>query len=311
MKSLLANIATLFDYIFQKKHLHIFERITIILALAFFVFHLVMIFLANQVFSEEAYFQVWRGSYLSAIYTPYSFILFFEVFLLVLSIPKSFTTSVGKQFEIISLIILRRVFKDISDFHGVDDWYEETETIISVGQDMLAAIILFFLVFLFHFTVQRTNKYKKSYDKEVLTPFINFKKAISLFLSFILLVIAIFHLTDWLVNYLPGKGKGVQSNMDVNAIFYEDLFGLMIFTDVTLLIISVLYTQDFPQVFRNSSFVISTILLRLSFTAEKPLSLIMIMISILFCVLTIWIYGNLEKLTFTKMNKELGDNQEA
>lgn len=300
MKELLARIGQSYDLFFSEHRIHLIERIVISIALVSFIFHLLLIFIANELSPDYPLIATLQGSYLGAIYTPYSLILFFEVFLLVLSIPNSFTSSIGKQFEIISLIILRRVFKDISDFHGVDDWYNETETIISVGLDMGASILLFFLVFLFQYLVIRQRYLRRAFQKEVLTPFINFKKAISLLLCLILGVIAIYHFTDWMLKIIPHAEGHTLEEIDVNAIFYEDLFGLMIFTDVTLLIVSFIYTQDFPQVFRNSSFVISTILLRLSFSADKPISLSMIIISILFSIATVWIYGNLEKLTHKK-----------
>jgi hypothetical protein len=50
---------------------------------------------------------------ISAIYTPFSIILYYEIFLLIFYLPRSFTTSILKQFEIISLIIIRRIFYDI------------------------------------------------------------------------------------------------------------------------------------------------------------------------------------------------------
>jgi hypothetical protein len=45
-------------------------------------------------------------NFLHAVYTPFSFILFYEVLLLVPALPKSHTSSVGKQYEIVSLIVI-------------------------------------------------------------------------------------------------------------------------------------------------------------------------------------------------------------
>ena len=50
---------------------------------------------------------------ISGIYTPFSIILYYEIFLLIYYLPRSFTTSILKQFEIISLIVIRRIFYDI------------------------------------------------------------------------------------------------------------------------------------------------------------------------------------------------------
>ena len=67
------------------------------------------------------------NNFLQAVYTPFSFILFYEVLLLVLALPKSLTTSICKQYEIISLIVVRRVFKDIGTFDDFGSWLTETE----------------------------------------------------------------------------------------------------------------------------------------------------------------------------------------
>jgi phosphoglycerol transferase MdoB-like AlkP superfamily enzyme len=52
---------------------------------------------------------------ISAIYTPFSFILIYEVYLLIYHLPKSTSTYIGKQYEIVTLIVIRKVFKDLSE----------------------------------------------------------------------------------------------------------------------------------------------------------------------------------------------------
>ena len=42
---------------------------------------------------------------ISAIYTPFSIILYYEIFLLIFYLPRSFTTSILKQFEINNPVI--------------------------------------------------------------------------------------------------------------------------------------------------------------------------------------------------------------
>jgi len=50
---------------------------------------------------------------IAAIYTPFSFILIYEVYLLVYYLPKSIYNYIGKQYEIITLILIRRLYKDL------------------------------------------------------------------------------------------------------------------------------------------------------------------------------------------------------
>ena len=46
---------------------------------------------------------------LSALYTPFSILLVYEVYQLIRTIPDSFSSSVGKQYEIATLLVVRAV----------------------------------------------------------------------------------------------------------------------------------------------------------------------------------------------------------
>ena len=76
--------------------------------------HLILIFLNSYNLIEISFGEsnLLRNP-ISALYTPFSFILIYEAFLLVYYIPRSFSTAVSKQYEIMSLIIIRKIFKDI------------------------------------------------------------------------------------------------------------------------------------------------------------------------------------------------------
>ena len=90
------------------------ERIILKIAIASFALHLAIIFLVDfgiiKVDSSDL-----LSNPIVAIYTPFSFILLYEVYLLIYYLPKSFTTYISKQYEIITLIVIRRLFKDLSN----------------------------------------------------------------------------------------------------------------------------------------------------------------------------------------------------
>ena len=65
--------------------------------------HLGLVFLARQLESPPAFVAAVGTNFLSALYTPFSFVLFYEVLLLILSIPESTTRSIGKL-----LVVVRR-----------------------------------------------------------------------------------------------------------------------------------------------------------------------------------------------------------
>ena len=90
------------------------EKIILIISIASFFIHLLIIFLVDFGLIALAEPSDLLTNPISAIYTPFSFILIYEVYLLIYYLPKSFTIYISKQYEIISLIIIRRIFKDLS-----------------------------------------------------------------------------------------------------------------------------------------------------------------------------------------------------
>jgi hypothetical protein len=89
----------------------------------------------------------------------------------------------------------------------------------------------------------------------------------------------------------------VDTIRDVNEIFFDEFFGILILTDVLLLLLSFFYVDRFSLVIRNSGFVISTILIKLSFGTEGILNSVLIVVAVLFGVLVLWaqnLYAKIE-----------------
>ncbi|MFN6048152.1 MAG: hypothetical protein ACK45C_09065, partial [Bacteroidota bacterium] len=80
----------------------------------------------------------------SAIYTPFSFILIYEVYLLIYYLPKSTSIYIGKQYEIITLIVIRRIFKDIGglNLNDSEHWFNNKYNVQFVC-DIFTALLLF------------------------------------------------------------------------------------------------------------------------------------------------------------------------
>jgi hypothetical protein len=77
-----------------------------------------------------------------------------------------------------------------------------------------------------------------------------------------------------------------------NAVFYSEFFTVMIFMDVFLLIVSFMYHFSFNLIFRNASFIITTILLRMSLTAEKPVNYFLIFVGFAFSILAYYLINH-------------------
>jgi len=112
--------------------------------------------------------------------------------------------------------------------------------------------------------------------------FILAKKNLSAVLFFAALGLGIYSFGDWLYG-LRAAGDLVATP-NVNAIFFDHFFTLLILGDVLILLFSLFYTDDFPIIIRNSSFVISTILLKLSFGAESGIAQVFIIVGVGFGV---------------------------
>ena len=259
------------------------EQVILVVAIASFIAHLTLIFLVYLgvlTFDESSDL---LNNPIVAIYTPFSFILLYEVYLLIYYLPKSFTTYISKQYEIMTLIVIRRLFKDLSTISLTSDWFTSKYD-LQFTYDLASSIILFFLIYLFY--IQSKKRFPEPKLNEVeqaaITRFISIKKLIATFLVPVFLLLAIYSLTSWVVNSLNPGIVGVDSFNNINNIFFEDFFTVLIFADVLILLFSFFITDDFHKVIRNSGFIISTILIRLSFSNTGLVNNLLILCAIIF-----------------------------
>jgi hypothetical protein len=81
----------------------------------------------------------------------------------------------------------------------------------------------------------------------------------------------------------------------INNLFFDEFFTVLILVDVVLLLISFFYTDKFHKIIRNSGFVVSTILIRMSFGVSGLISTILIVAAVLFGLTIIIIHNKYEK----------------
>ena len=283
MNKLLQNSGNYFDIFFNAKNVRKVELLILRVAVFAFLLHLCIIFLGNNFL----YFKNLQHSYLKAIYTPFSFILFYEVFLLVIIIPKSISEFIGKQFEVITLITLRGFFHDIADLDLKHFININNPEFVSLLYDLIASLIMLSLTILYYKIYQNN---RKSEIVNELNNFINIKKLVSLSMIIILLLLSISSFYVWGLDMLEAL-KLKQNYPNPNTVFYADFFSIMIFVDVLLLIISFIYHFSFFTIFRNASFIITTILIRISLTIAKPMNYIIILIGFLFAIISFYLYS--------------------
>ena len=281
-------VENIFSRFFSEVNLKRFEKFILISATLGFIIHLLLILLNNNGYLDLSFFQdKLFVNPISAIYTPFSFILIYEAFLLIYFLPRSFTTAIAKQFEIMSLILIRKIFKDIPNINIDDNWINN-ENNLQLIYDLTGVLIVFFLIYLF-------KKLKENLPKlpvhQNLDRFIGYKKLISLFLVPTLTVLCIFSFLDW-YNYVF---LNVGSSSNIDYLFFESFFTILILVDVFILLVSFQYTERYSQLIRNTGFIISTILLRLSFSASGLTSLVLLVSGIVFGLIILLIYNNMEK----------------
>jgi len=281
------------------------EKVIVYIAIISFLLHLGLILLVDFGFVELNDKSKLLTSPISAIYTPFSFILIYEVYLLVYYLPKSITTYVGKQYEIITLIVIRRLFKDLANLELTADWFQQKED-LQFTYDLVSTLILFFMIFVFYRLTPRKKIKEKSIDvsNPAIKRFVLTKKYIAVLLVPVLFGLAIYSFVDWIFANFITINEVVDSIKDVNNIFFDEFFTILILTDVLLLLVSLLHTDQFNKVIRNSGFILSTILIRFSFGVEGLLNSILSLSAVLFGVAILYIHNQYEKILIPDDVKE-------
>ena len=281
------QVNRLFLIVFGEKIQKRFENIILVLAGLGFLIHLLLIALKtnNIGFLSEINSSLLNDP-ITAIYTPFSLILIYEVYLLVFYLPRSFTSCVSKQFEVISLIVIRKIFKDIPQMDLQGDWYLSQHN-LALMVDLLGFLLLFLLIYLFN--VGKNRLPKKVVNDPKLLNFISSKKVVSLVLLLLLMITSTYSLINWSMHVFT---DGFVSNVD--GVFFNQFFTLLILTDVIILLISFRYTEEYSKLIRNTGFIISTILIRLSFSADGFLNIILILTGVGFAVLIQQIFNAME-----------------
>ena len=292
----MTNKKNLVPYLFEKllseKPRGKIEKIILKVALISFFIHLATIYFLKFNFIDTPLNSEFLKNPISAIYTPFSFILVYEVYLLIYYLPKSFTTYITKQYEIITLIIIRKLFKDLSSLELSTNWFE-IKGDLQFTYDLVASLLLFYLIYLF----QKKGKQKAVQRVDtipIIERFVKKKRLIAVILVPLFFVMALYTLINWFagVSMLFNELPTFES---INNLFFDKFFTVLILVDVILLLISFFYTNQFHKIIRNSGFIISTILIRMSFGVTGLISTILIVVAVLFGLAIITTHNKYEK----------------
>jgi hypothetical protein len=283
-----AAIANLFDQLFTDANRAALERLIINLSGIGFAVHLLLLFVGNAIPAASALRGLLGTSYVAAIYTPFSFILFHEVLTMIWSIPQSTTQSLGRQFEIVSLIFIRGFFKDIAAL-DVNRLRQPSQELVPPFLDMALGLLMFLLVVVFRRIAFR-DAAKPAYSREV-PVFVRKKKVVAFGLTVLFAALAAYRLGEFALDAYGLLRHRAVEPLDLKAFYFHDVFSVMVFTDVLILIFSLHVSERYELVCRNAAFVIARILVRFSLLAGTPFGAIFGIAGIACGIITVLIYN--------------------
>ncbi|PSL03830.1 hypothetical protein CLV48_10670 [Cecembia rubra] len=242
----------------------------------------VAFFLAGLLLGVLAYLDIYQVSVgysaFFAIELAFNVLLIFEVLGLIFLIPKSVADAVGKQFEIISLVLLRDAFKEFGHYLGEVNWgVEFLLELLPIISDAFGAILIFLITGLFY-RAQKHVRITGSYEEQ--QKFIGIKKLISIYLTISFIGLGVYDLVS-----------AYQNHQFIYSI--KLFYTLLIFTDVFILLFSLRYTTKYYNLFRYSSFALATIFLRLTLSAPAYFNVMLAVIAGLMVLGVTYIYNKL------------------
>ncbi len=226
---------------------------------------IILAFVATLVLVGIHYYtpiNIWQHdnhNFFLAIDVAFTILLIFEILGLIFILPRSVADALGKQFEILSIILLRSAFKEFGNQSTVilNGSYELSE-LYPMLSDAFGALLIFLLIGFYYNNQkhERITKTEKDQDR-----FIHFKKGVAFMLFICFLIIGSMDLLNV-----------VQHGFYKSSL--NEFYTLLIFTDVLILLYSLRYQSHYMNLFRYSSFTFATILIRLSLSAPIYLNVV-------------------------------------
>ena len=190
-------------------------------------------------------------SHFEAVNLAFGFVLVLEVISLIFTLPCSISKAVGKQFEILALILLRGTFKQLSYFPEPIQVVGNEELVWRIAADGLGALVIFALLGIYRLQQRTDEEFKKG---EAIFRFVSAKKIVALGLLAIFAGMAVQHFL------LLAQAKPVPE-------FFPAFYTVLVFSDILLVLIAQQFLPRFRAVFRNSGFALATLFIRLALTA--------------------------------------------
>ncbi len=211
-----------------------------------------------------------------AVDFAFTLLLMLELVSLVFALGASVADSLGKQFEVVSLILLRQSFKGFIGFGEPIELGGQVERLGPMAADALGALGIF-IVLGFYYRSQRHRPITA--DARERDSFIAEKKAVACSLLLAFVVIAVYDAARW---SRSGPGFG----------FFAACYTVLIFSDILIVLLSIRHSSTYRVLFRNSGFALATVFARLALTAPAYANAALGLGAAGFALLLTWAYNS-------------------
>ncbi len=269
MDTLFARITYIFDPLQTfYEHERLFRKISVSLVFLFLC-SLAVIELNRQGFLPTGLAAMVSTNHFFAVHAAFTVILILEVISLIFVLPCSFSRSLGKQFEILSLILIRNAFKELSYFAEPLTYLGNQDKVLHILANGFGALLIFALLGVYYKIQKRSEEDGRHID---LYGFVASKKAISLLLlvSFILM----------------GGYSAYQTILGVeHPDFLHGFYSQLILTDILIVLVSQCFHPSAKMIFRNSGYALATLMIRIALIAPVYYNVLLGAAAMVFAIL--------------------------
>jgi hypothetical protein len=195
------------------------------------------------------------SNHFHAVRLGFNLLLAVEALGLIFALAGSPGRAQGKQFEILSLILLRQSLKELVHAPEPIHWAALAPFVPTMLADAVGAVAVFALVGVFY-RFQREGDEKLPQGE--LLHFSASKEAVALVVLLVFLGLG--------VEGVAAAARGGEGAAAYDT-FFDNLYTLLVFADLTIVFLSLRHSFTYEHVFRASGFAVVTVLIRIALTA--------------------------------------------
>ncbi|MGZ3445937.1 MAG: hypothetical protein ACXWLG_10790 [Myxococcaceae bacterium] len=199
------------------------------------------------------------SNHFHAVRLGFNLLLAVEVLGLVFGLSGCAGRTMGRQFEILSLILLRQSLKELVHATEPIRWEALRPFVPTMVAEAAGAVVVFALVGLFY-KLQREGDERASEPEPEFTAS---KEAVALVVLVIFLYVA--------VRSIGEATFGHAANAAYDD-FFDSLYTVLVFADLLIVFLSLRHRFTYEEVFRNSGYAVVTVLIRIALTAPPFLN---------------------------------------